>query len=142
MYNESVWTTKRVIWTAIFTLVGIAILSWGGYALSVAMSGPKGVGDGIKQKNSASNWIAAQKEFVQRFEEIKSLDKKIGLYQAALKNDPKNTILQTNVTGVTSSCMSAVADYNADSKSYLMEEFKSSDLPYQINDANPLTDCA
>ena len=135
------WSKARIIWTAIAVVIGIFVLSWGGYALTVAMSGPKGIGDGIKQKNSADNWIAAQKDFEQRHQEILSLDKKIALHKEALKSDPKDPILQTNVTGVASSCMSAVADYNAKSRSYLSEDFKSSDLPYQIDDAAPTTDC-
>jgi hypothetical protein len=117
------------------------MLSWGGYAFSVAMSGPKGVGDAIKQKNSASNWTRAQAEFEDRYEQVKALDRKIKVHREALDKDPSNGILQTNLTGVTSACMSAVADYNADSKKYLMEEFKSADLPYQIDDALATTDC-
>ena len=135
------WTTKRIVWTAILSLVALVILVWGGYALSVALSGPKGVGDAIKQKNSASNWTAAQAEFEDRYEQVKTLDRKIKLHRDTLDKDPDNTILQTNLTGVTSACMSAVADYNADSKKYLMEEFKSADLPYQIDDTLPATDC-
>jgi hypothetical protein len=139
--EEKSWSTKKVIWTAIAAFLGLVLLSWGGYALSVALSGPKGVGDAIKTKNSASNWTSAQKEFEKRYEEVKTLDRQIAVHAKALEADPQNPILQTNVTGVTSGCMSAVADYNADSRSYLMEEFKSVDLPYQIDDSLPKTDC-
>lgn len=135
------WSTKRIIWTAIAVVVGIFLFSWGAYAISVAMSAPKGVGDAIKQKNSASNWTSAQKEFEKRYEEVKLLDKMIKVHNDALAADPKNPVLKTNVTGVISGCMSAVADYNADSRSYLMEEFKSVDLPYQIDETFPATDC-
>lgn len=132
---------KRIIWTVIATVVGLVLVTWAAFAISVAISGPKGVGDAIKTKNSASNWTTAQAEFEERHQEILSLDKKIALHKEALKADPKDVVLQTNVTGVTSACMSAVADYNADSRKYLMEEFKSSDLPYQINESAPTTDC-
>lgn len=135
------WSTKRIIWTAIAVVIGVILLTWAAFAVSVALSGPKGVGDAIKTKNSASNWTAAQKEFEKRYEEVKTLDRQIAVHTKALESDPKNVILQTNVTGVTSGCMGAVADYNADSRSYLMEEFKSVDLPYQINDSLPATDC-
>jgi flagellar basal body-associated protein FliL len=141
MYNEDMWTPKRTIWTIIAVVIGVILVGWAGYALSVALSGPKGVGDAIKQKNSAANWTSAQREFEERHQEILALDKKIALHKETLKSDPKNPVLQTNVTGVTSACMSAVADYNTDSRSYLMEDFKSSDLPYQINDNSPATDC-
>lgn len=134
-------STKRIIWTAIACLVGVFVLSWAGFALSVALSGPKGVGDAIKTKNSASNWTKAQAEFEDRHQEIISADRKIAVHKTALAADPKNPTLQTNFTGVTNVCMSAVADYNADSRKFLMEDFKSADLPYQIDDTNPATDC-
>lgn len=134
-------STKRIIWTAVACFVGVFVLSWGGYALSVALSGPKGVGDAIKTKNSASNWTKAQAEFEDRHQEIISADRKIAVHKTALDADPKNPTLRTNFTGVTNVCMSAVADYNADSRKYLMEDFKSADLPYQIDDTNPATDC-
>jgi hypothetical protein len=41
----------------------IFLISWAGFAISVAMSGPKGQGDAIKQKNSAENWTAQQAKF-------------------------------------------------------------------------------
>jgi len=139
--KRTIWTTRRIVWTALAAVLGIILLSWAGYAASVALSGPKGVGDAIKTKNSASNWTAAQKEFEQRYEEVKALDKIIKTHADALAKNPDNQILQTNVTGVTAGCISAVADYNADSRSYLMEDFKSVDLPYQIDDSLPSTDC-
>jgi hypothetical protein len=142
-YNDHLprWSTKRIVWTIIAVFVGAILLSWAAFAVSVATSGPKGIGDGIKQKNSASNWIAAQKEFHNRYEEIIALDKDLTGHRAALDADPDNKILQTNVMGVTSRCNGAVADYNADSASYLMEEFKSAELPYRIDESDPATDC-
>jgi hypothetical protein len=135
------WSNARIIWTAIAVVVGLILVGWAGFAISVALSGPKGVGEAIKTKNSASNWTSAQKEFEQRYEEVKTLDRQIAVHTKALESDSTNPILRANVTGVISGCMSAVADYNADSRSYLMEEFKSVDLPYQINDSLPATDC-
>lgn len=133
--------TSKVIWLSILAVVAIVALSWGGWALSVAVSGPKGVGDAIKQKNSAENWTAAQARFEKQYAAVKGLDQKIGVHRSALEADPKNPVLQTNLTGVTSACVSAVAEYDAESRKFLSEDFKSTDLPYQIDQTNPLTDC-
>lgn len=133
--------TSKVIWLGILAVVVIVVLSWGGYALSVAMSGPKGVGDAIKTKNSAKNWTNAQAGFEDSYQAIVSADRKIAVHKEALKGDPKNQVLQTNLTGTTTMCISAVADYNADSRKYLQEDFKSADLPYQIDSSDPSTDC-
>lgn len=122
-------------------MVLVTAIGWGGYALSVALSGPKGVGDAIKTKNSAQNWTNAQAGFEDNYQEILSTDRKIQMHREALKADPNNQVLQTNLTGVTSACISSVAKYNADSRKYLKEDFKSADLPYQIDSNNPLTDC-
>ncbi|QWY82785.1 hypothetical protein PP641_gp045 [Arthrobacter phage SilentRX] len=134
-------TTGKMIGLAILAVVVIVALSWGGWALSVALSGPKGVGDAIKTKNSAENWTAAQARFEKQYAAVKGLDQKIAVHRTALAADPKNPTLQTNLTGVTTACLSAVAEYDAESRKYLSEEFKSTDLPYQIDQTNPATDC-
>jgi hypothetical protein len=134
-------STKRIIWTAIAVVVGLIVLSWAGFALTVALSGPKGVGNAIIQKNSAENWTKAQAGFEDRYQEIVSADRKIAVHRTALEAAPTDPTLKTNLTGVTSVCMSAVAAYNADSRKFLKEDFKSADLPYQIDDSNPATDC-
>jgi len=119
----------------------LVLLVWGGFALKVALSGPKGVGDAIIKKNSAENWTNAQAGFEDKYQAIRSADQKIAIHKAALAADPKNPTLQTNLTGVTTVCISAVADYNADSRKYLLEEFKAVDLPYQISTTDPATNC-
>jgi hypothetical protein len=133
--------TSKIVWLTIFAIVSVFVLVWGGFALSVALSGPKGVGDAIKTKNSAKNWTDAQAGFEDAYQAILSADRKIAMYKEALAADPKNPTLQTNLTGVTSICISAVADYNADSNKYLKEEFKSARLPYEIDSSDPTTDC-
>lgn len=134
-------STKRILWTAIAVLVGVFILSWGIYAINVAMSAPKGMGDSIIRKNTAENRIAAQARFEKQYQAVKAADQKIAVHRAALAADPANPTLQTNLTGVTSVCISAAADYDAESRKYLSEDFKAIDLPYQIDQTNPATDC-
>jgi len=133
--------TSSKVWLTILAIVGVFALVWGGFALSVLLSGPKGVGDAIKTKNSAKNWTEAQAGFEDSYQAILSADRKIAVHKEALAADPKNSILQTNLTGTKSFCISAVADYNADSNKYLKEEFKSARLPYEIDSSDPLTDC-
>jgi hypothetical protein len=134
-------TKKRAIWTIVAAAVGVFALVWGGFALSVAMSGPKGVGDAIKTKNSAQNWTAAQARFEKQYQSILAADQKIGVHRAALAARPDDPTLQTNLTGITTTCISAVADYNAESRKFLSADFKAADLPFEIDQAATATDC-
>ena len=53
-------------------VLAFVLVIWGGFALKVALSGPKGVGDAIIQKNSAENWTKAQAEFENLYAGIQS----------------------------------------------------------------------
>ncbi len=131
----------KIALTIIGGIIATTLLVWGIWAISVAISGPKGQGDAIKTKNSADNWTAAQARFEKQYQSVIAADQKIAVHQKALDADPTNPILQTNLTGVTTVCISSVADYNAESRKFLSEDFKSTDLPYQISTTNPATDC-
>jgi predicted lipid-binding transport protein (Tim44 family) len=131
----------KIVAAILAAIIFIALISWAGWAISVATSGPKGQGDAIKTKNSAANWTAAQARFEEQHQAIISADEKIAVHAAALAASPSDRTLQTNLTGVTTACISAVADYNAESRKYLSEDFKSADLPYQIDKTDPATDC-
>lgn len=133
--------TKNIVLLSLASFLGLVLISWAGWAIGVAASGPKGQGDAIKTKNSSQNWTAAQARFEDQHQAIISADEKIAIHEAALAADPKNPTLQTNLTGVTTACISAVADYNAESRKFLSEDFKSADLPYQIDKSDPATDC-
>jgi hypothetical protein len=127
-------------WWLILVLVALAV-SAGIWALTVASSGPKGQGDALVQKNSAANWTAAQARFEQDYQDILATDQKIGAAHTALQVDPTDPTLQTNYTGLTSYCLSKVAGYNADARSYLSEDFRADDLPAQIDTTLSTTDC-
>lgn len=133
--------TKNIVLLSLASFLGLVLISWAGWAISVAVSGPKGQGDAIKTKNSSANWTAAQARFEDQHQAIISADEKIAIHKAALTADPKNPTLQTNLTGVTTACISHVAEYNAESRKFLAEDFKSADLPYQIDKTDPATDC-
>lgn len=128
-------------------LVLIVILILGGlisagiWALGVATSGIKGQGDAVKTNNSAENWTAKQAFFEDKYEAIKAADQKIGLYAKAAAADPKDKTAATNLQGITSQCINYVAEYNAESRKFLSQDWKSVDLPTEIGNTISATDC-
>lgn len=126
----------------IFGIVAV-ILAVGAvvWALSVGTSGVKGEGNALREKNSAENWVEAQREFNIRYQDILSTDRKITDAKAARDADPQNAVLQTNYNGLVNYCSDAAASYNALSRSYLAEDFRDADLPAMIDPRNPETDC-
>ena len=127
-------------WVLLIILVVVAVSAaiWG---ITVAVSGVKGQGDAVIEKNSADNWIAAQAEFERGYQDILSTDQKIMLAYNNLQTAPDDNTLRTNYTGLQSYCLSAVAEYNANARSYLSEDFRAADLPDIISTTNPATDC-
>lgn len=131
----------RIIRWWLLIVVIVAVVSAGAWGITVAASGPKGQGDAIIQKNSAQNWVAAQARFEQDYQDIIATDQKIVAAHTALQGAPADRTLQTNYSGLTSYCLSKVAGYNADARSYLSEDFRAADLPAQIDPNLSTTDC-
>lgn len=125
-----------LILIVIFALVGAAL--WG---ISVAVSGPKGVGDAVIKKNSSENWTAAQAKFEDMYADIVASDRKIDVAAATLATDPEDKTFQQTYAGIQTYCLSVVGDYNAEARKYLAEEFRSADLPAEIDNYDPTTDC-
>lgn len=121
----------------VFGLVVYAVL-WG---LGVVSAPIKGKGDAFKQKESANNRIAAQATFEDLYVDIKATDAKLAPAKQALKADPKSQVKQTQFTGLQNYCLDVVADYNAEARKYLAADFRSTDLPYEIDMQDPSTDC-
>lgn len=138
------WFGLTVGWWIIIIAVVLAVTA-GIWGLQVATSGMKGQGDAQIQKNSSENWTKAQARFEQNYAEIKATDVKITNAYQLWKADPKDRTLQQTYAGLKSYCLSVVADYNADARSYLSEDFRAADLPKQIETegqfADPATDC-
>src|SRR6478735_2178626 len=122
-------------------ILAVAVLGFGIWGVSVLVSGPVGVGNAIKEKNSSQNWTAAQAEFEDNYAEIIAADQKVTLAYTELQADPDDKALQTNYAGTANYCLVVVADYNADARKFLKEEFRSADLPDQISPLDPQTDC-
>ncbi len=140
--RDVVNTTKK--WVIIAILATI-VLSLGGWGLKVLLSGPKGRGDQIIQNNSNQNRTEQQQAFEDRFAAIKALDLKIGIAQQAIDTDTKagkdTTIDQQNLIGVENVCVSAVTEYDANGHKVLAQDWRTPDLPQQINQQDPKTDC-
>lgn len=136
--NRGIWWF--IGWIALVTLIVflIGILIWG---ISVAVSGPKGQGDAVIEKNSSENFIKQQAAFEQNYQEIKTTDQKIVIAYDASVASPDDKTLQQTYTGLQSYCLSKVAEYNADARSFLSEDFKAADLPSEINTNDAATDC-
>lgn len=135
---------RHVVW-AIIIVALIIVLSGVVWVIYVVTSPIKGEGDAYIDKNSANNWVKAQAQFEQDYADIKATDTKIGnAYRLWQQNQADKTAQQT-YTGLQSYCLSLVADYNSAARSYLSEDFRSSDLPAEIKtdgtNANPSTDC-
>lgn len=130
---------RVALWTvAVILFVGlISIALW---AFGVFSSDLKGQGDAIKKKNSATNRIAASERFEDRYQEILQADRRIDVLADAAERDP-STVNQTNLTGQINYCLDVVGEYNADARKYTAEEFRAEDLPAQIDNLDPATDC-
>lgn len=131
------WTTGRVILFIVIGVIVAGILSAVIWAVTVGTSQARGIGDGIIQKNSAQNWVDAQARFEENYADIEATQFKIEQAQteldAAREQGLPTTTLEQTLTGTMNYCASLVADYNADARNYLREDFRASDLPDKID---------
>lgn len=154
------WDPRRVkiIIAVLLAVVIIAPVSiWG---IRVATSDTRGAGNTEIERNSAENRIRAQAYFEQSFEDIKKFDLQIGDAQKAyddfVTNNPKPSAddlvaaqiygqqlnsRQVTLTGLQQQCQNTVANYDAEARKTLAAEWRSNELPYQIDDSSPETDC-
>ena len=154
------WDPRRVK-IVIAAFVAIVVLApatiWG---IRVATSDTRGAGNVEIERNSAENRIRAQAFFEQSFEDVKKFDVQIADAQKAYGNfiatNPKPTAddvvaaqiytqqlnsRQTTLTGLQQQCQNTVAGYNAKARETLAAEWRSRELPYQIDGSSPATDC-
>lgn len=127
------------IFLGILLVAGIiGAVIWG---TQVTLSGPKGVGDAIMTKNSSANWTKEQAAFENLHADIIAADRKVTLAYASYEEDKTDKTARQTYEGIRSGCVNLVSDYNAKARSYLAEEFRSADLPAQIDDSSKNTDC-
>ena len=116
----------------------IAAAIWG---INVAISGARGQGDALAQHNSSANWVAAQARFEDLYSEIEQADLKVADAHVRMEREPENRTAEDNYYGTQAYCRSVIADYNAEARKYLAEDFRSVDLPERISNTDPNTDC-
>jgi len=154
------WTPRRVK-LAICAFVAVVIIApvaiWG---IRVATSDTRGAGNVEIERNSAENRVRAQAYFEQHYQDIQKFDLQIADAQKAYDNfiatNPKPTAddvvaaqiytqqlnsRQVTLTGLQQQCQNTVADYNAEARKTLAAEWRSKELPYQIDGSSPATDC-
>ena len=153
------WDPRRVkiaiaVFIAVVLVAPIAI--WG---IRVATSDTRGAGNVEIERNSAENRIRAQAYFEQSFQDIKKFDAQVvdaqKAYDNFVANNPKPSAddlvaaqiygqqlnsRQVTLTGLQQQCQNTVANYDAEARKTLAAEWRSNELPYQI-DGSPETDC-
>lgn len=127
------WTGGRIALLVVAILIFVGLIGWGIWGITVATSGVKGQGDGVIQKNSSENWIKQQAKFEELYAEYESTLVRIDQFKIAADADPNNAIAQTNYNGQISHCTNLVSEYNAATRSFLSEDWKSIDLPPSLD---------
>jgi hypothetical protein len=132
-YREA---SKAVSFVWLWVIIGVVVVGLmgvAGWGIAVAISGPKGQGDGVIKNNSAENWIKQQAKFESLNEEYEATLFRIQEFKKTADANPNDAIAQTNLQGQVSHCSDVVAEYNAASRSFLSEDWKSIDLPASLN---------
>jgi hypothetical protein len=141
MDKEDKQFIRRIIGWSILVVIIMALLSFAGWGATVALSNWRGAGNAIIQKNGADNRIAAQQNFEDLITDIKASDAKLDQAASDAKTHPNDSTYATNFTGLTNHCLDSVGIYNADARKYTAAQFRASDLPAQIDQTDPATDC-
>ena len=131
---------SALLWLFVAVLVfsGIGVAVW---YFGVATSGVKGAGDATKITNDGRNRVNAQEWFATQYELIRSTDRRIDEAAAARKAKPGNDIAETNYQGLKNRCMEMVGNYNAEAQKVSRAQWRDPNLPTQIDDSDPKTDC-
>lgn len=130
---------RLLVWIIVIILVVLA-LGAGIWGLTVATSGVRGVGDGEIRKNSAENWVEAQARFEENYQEYEATLVRIDQFYQVHLDDPDDAVAKTNWVGQQSHCTDVVADYNADARKFLSEDFRAADLPESLDPASCITE--
>jgi hypothetical protein len=141
-------TGFKILGILLGTGIVIVMILWG---FGVITAPWKGQGDAYQQKNSAQNWVAAQKTFHTEFNDVEAYKAKIAQSQKDITAyeiahpqangtpfDPaaqQDANLHTVLTGLQQQCQNTVADYNTNAESYLTESWRDAQLPDHLDPA-------
>lgn len=132
-------------WRAIVIGVVALILciagSWAVFGLKVFTSPVKGAGEVVIANNDAKNRIQSQARFEALYHGIIAADKNLDILAATVKAHPNDRIAQQTLDGARIGCNQFVEDYNAEARKTTSADWRSWDLPSEINDIDPATDC-
>jgi hypothetical protein len=138
------WASKG-LGIIVMLLVVSGLISAAVWTIGVATSDTKGRGEQIKQNNSNLNRTEQQAAFEDLYAQIVSLDQRIDLASDVVKSDEAagrdSTISRQNLVGAENVCLEAIGTYNANSHKTLAKDWQRPDLPDQIDQLNPATDC-
>jgi hypothetical protein len=134
----------KEVWKAIGITLGVVALIagiwWVSFGAKIVSSEPIGQGEAIIQKNSAENWVKAQAKFEDLYAGIEAQDQMIEVLAESAERDSSIYNLR-NLDGARLTCLDMVGQYNADARKFLSSDFKSIDLPDQIDESQSSTDC-
>lgn len=119
----------------------IAAISIGVWAFRVGTSEVKGAGDAEIQINSGKNRIAAQEVFEAMYAQIQVYDRNLDQAAADKAANPSDAIIAQNYSGLVMICNDAVGQYNAEARKVGSAKWLTNDLPFEIDQTNPLFDC-
>lgn len=132
---------KKTILYSLAAILVAVLIGVGAWGFRVVTAPIKGAGDAAMTKSSAANWTAAQARFEDMYADIESADRKIEVAQKVLDANPQDKTAQQTLAGTVNYCIEVVGDYNAEARKYLAADFRAADLPEQINNHTPTTDC-
>ena len=143
--SRPVATTLKAVCGVLAAGLVLAVILWG---FGVLVAPWEGQGDAHREKNSAANWVAAQRAFHQERNDVTAFQAKIATAKRDLEafeqNHPSNGTpydpnaqqdqnLHATLTGLQQQCVNTVATYNTDAQSYLTEDWRDTDLPTQLD---------
>jgi len=132
---------SRTILLVVLALVVTGIIGGIWWGVKVATSDAKGAGDAQIKINSGDNRIASQEAFEALYAQIQAYDRNLDQAAADKAEHSGDDFYATNYSGLVKTCNDAISQYNADARKVSRAKWLTKDLPYEIDTANPLTDC-
>ena len=130
----------RVLGWSLTTIVVVILVMVALFALTVAWAPWKGQGEAIKTRESGTNRIRAQEEYVQTYNDLLAADRRVDVMWHARRDDPTQ-VNKTNYTGAVNFCIQLIADYDALGDKYTSADFRPEGYPARVDQLSKTTDC-